>query len=262
MIRREEQRTAAFYDSIAHDYDARMGGASSNEWARDAFHEFVAQTLPPPARILDFGAGTGTDAIWYAQQGYSVTAYDNSPGMVQQLSAKIEKSSFKNQITLCNSFSSAADASTVGGLLDGIISNFAVFNLVEDLPSLFNVFSRIVRPGGYVITSVLNPLFWKDLRERWLWSSAWRSLGRGAIYVHGRDTDFYRYWTRAIVRAAKPAFRLQERASVGALVRRVRGSHDWNNPVQLSERLERRMWRVFPMTRLGLFFFLALERHR
>ena len=32
--------------------------------------------------LLDFGCGTGIDALEYAQKGYRVLAYDNSPGMV------------------------------------------------------------------------------------------------------------------------------------------------------------------------------------
>ena len=36
------------------------------------------QTITP-CHTLEFGAGTGTDAIWLAQKGFKVTALDISP---------------------------------------------------------------------------------------------------------------------------------------------------------------------------------------
>ena len=48
----------------------------------------MARIVPPESTLLDFGCGTGIDALHYAQQGYRVLAYDNSPGMVAQLEAR------------------------------------------------------------------------------------------------------------------------------------------------------------------------------
>ena len=40
-------------------------------------HQALLHLLPPaPARALDIGAGTGTDAAWLAQQGYEVVAVE------------------------------------------------------------------------------------------------------------------------------------------------------------------------------------------
>lgn len=38
---------------------------------------------PPPARILDIGAGTGRDAAWLSQRGYEVTAIEPVAGLRQ-----------------------------------------------------------------------------------------------------------------------------------------------------------------------------------
>jgi SAM-dependent methyltransferase len=44
----------------------------------------VAQTPIRPCRAIEFGCGTGTNAIWLAQQGFDVTAIDISPTAIDR----------------------------------------------------------------------------------------------------------------------------------------------------------------------------------
>lgn len=43
--------------------------------------QFVSY-LPPKARILDVGCGSGRDSLWLMDRGYDVYAHDGSPAMV------------------------------------------------------------------------------------------------------------------------------------------------------------------------------------
>ncbi len=52
--------------------------------------EFVTARGIAPARTLEIGAGTGTNAIWLAQRGFDVLGIDVSPLAVEQARAKIE----------------------------------------------------------------------------------------------------------------------------------------------------------------------------
>jgi SAM-dependent methyltransferase len=61
----------------------------------EAYADFTEQTLrevtsrvAPPARIVDFGAGTGRLALPLALDGYRVTAVDPSTGMLDRLADK------------------------------------------------------------------------------------------------------------------------------------------------------------------------------
>lgn len=51
----------------------------------------LAQFEIPPCRAIEFGCGTGTNAIWLAQQGFDVVAVDLSPLAIQQARRKAEQ---------------------------------------------------------------------------------------------------------------------------------------------------------------------------
>ena len=70
-------KNAAFYDALAVDYDRHLRSSPYNDLARLAFREIVQRNVPTGSTLLDFGCGTGLDALHYAQQGYRVLAYDN-----------------------------------------------------------------------------------------------------------------------------------------------------------------------------------------
>src|ERR1700756_1188699 len=52
--------------------------------------EFVNSGGVAPGRMLEIGAGTGTNAIWLAERGFDVLGVDISPVAVEKAHAKIE----------------------------------------------------------------------------------------------------------------------------------------------------------------------------
>jgi SAM-dependent methyltransferase len=58
-------------------------GAPSMEMQR-----VIAEYAITPRRTLEFGCGTGTNAIWLAQQGFDVTAVDVAPLAIEQAVAR------------------------------------------------------------------------------------------------------------------------------------------------------------------------------
>lgn len=261
MSTANQRLNVLYYDSVAPHYDAQMEAASSSRWVREAFREFVALDLSPPASVLDFGCGTGMDTAWLAAQGSEVIAYDVSVGMLAELRRKCAEFVEHGQVSVCQgSFAALISALEERPPVDAVIANFAVFNLIEDMQPVFSALAPHVEAGGHVFLSILNPIFWKDLRSRELWRAWAHSFRDPAIHVRGGATDLYRHWVPSVQRAARPHFNLSGRASVGALIRRFRGSHDWREPRTLAERLEVRTWTMFPMTHLGQFFFLDFKR--
>ena len=75
-----------FWDADAATYDRSPDHGGATPTQRAAWSAALARLLPPPpAKVLDAGAGTGFLSLAAARLGYQVTAIDLSPGMLAQL---------------------------------------------------------------------------------------------------------------------------------------------------------------------------------
>ena len=78
-----------FWDEDAAVYDNSPSHYPQRPQDQAAWAGTLRRLLPPPpARVLDVGAGTGFLSLLLAGQGYRVTAVDLSPGMLARLRAK------------------------------------------------------------------------------------------------------------------------------------------------------------------------------
>src|SRR5213078_5254811 len=144
-IRSNAIRSAAFFDRIAEQYDTRLNAFGGDRWARAAFRQLVTEHIRPGTTLLDFGCGTGMDALWYAERGYRVIACDNSEGMLGQLRTRCAQ-----EITRGSVIPVLADEVGLATALNGhprpnaVVSNFAVLDLIEDKAGLFSRFAEVL----------------------------------------------------------------------------------------------------------------------
>ena len=252
-------KSAAYYDTVAESYDDLMAATATSSLARDAFRQLVLSSVPSGA-LLDFGCGTGTDAIWFAERGFRVLAYDNSSRMIERTRAKgaklIEQGVLTTQASTYQEFLSSEPERS----FDAVISNFGVLSHVEDLAPLLQAFSRRLAGDGCLIANVLNPLFWKDMSHGWWWKSARDSFGTGMLRVSAGEIETYRHFPSRIIEAASPWFSLRKMAGVGTLLRRNGPTHDWRRPKSLAERVDKACWTTFPFCMIGQHLFLVFER--
>jgi SAM-dependent methyltransferase len=81
-----------FWDADAATYDRSPDHGAATPTERAAWASALARLLPPPpARVLDAGAGTGFLSLAAARLGYQVTAVDLSPGMLARLRESAER---------------------------------------------------------------------------------------------------------------------------------------------------------------------------
>jgi SAM-dependent methyltransferase len=84
-----------YYNNNSDAFYARTINADMSA----SYSEFLRH-IPDQAHILDAGCGVGRDSKYFLQQGYSVTAFDGSDGMVklasQLLSAPVRKMLFQD----------------------------------------------------------------------------------------------------------------------------------------------------------------------
>jgi len=77
---------ANLYDHVVE----RTFGSRYDAFTRTTLAE-IRRVAPPPARVIDFGAGTGRLSLPLAAAGYAVTAVDAAPAMLAVLADKAGK---------------------------------------------------------------------------------------------------------------------------------------------------------------------------
>jgi SAM-dependent methyltransferase len=256
--------SAEFHDQLAAQYDARLTSSPYDVLARAAFLDLVARHVPSGSTLLDFGCGTGLDAFEYARRGYRVLAYDNSPGMIAELERRCPAEIASGAITpYAMDYSSFANRLPQWPAPQGVVSNFAVLNLIPDLEPLFDTFARCLAPPGWVIVSILNPLHWSKVKTPRWWSTAGRQRTGAPIYLT-RPYTSYLHFVPALLRAAR-GFRMVGRANAGKYVRydSVMPGNErlwWGRTEAKVGRADRILWHTAAHKLLGHFVFLVLRR--
>jgi SAM-dependent methyltransferase len=257
-------QNAAFHNEVAAQYDVHLRSSPYNDLARTAFHDLVARYVPAGSTLLDFGCGTGLDALHYAQQGYRVLAYDNSPGMMAQLEKRCRTQIASRAVATCAAaYPSFLDRPPAWPAPNTVVANFAVLNSIRDLSPLFETFARQLRPPGWVIVSILNPLHWEKVNTPEWWHEAWRHP-TGPRLFSTRPYRTYLHFLPALLRSA-PGFQLVGRANAGAFVRYdtvVAGEQRawWGHADSPKDRFARVLWQTPVFRLLGHFLFLVLRR--
>jgi SAM-dependent methyltransferase len=130
------------------EYAAAMLNCRADRRARQAFVDLAIRLAPPGGVVLDFGAGPGIDAKFYASRGLQVCGYDVDPRMRDAFQRGCRDEILAGQV---NSWPAdypeflASTAVPVTGAADLVVANFAPVNLVESPRDLFRAFHALTR---------------------------------------------------------------------------------------------------------------------
>jgi len=149
--------TKSAFNAIAAGYDARDNRNPILQWMRRAVHRIYLKELPPKAHVLELNAGTGVDAVFLAERGYSVFATDISEEMIRVL-----MSNAKAQISNGTVKAKAASFDEIGTIPDGgfdaVVSNFGGLNCINDFNKLSDDLAAKLNPEGLFIAVVMNKI--------------------------------------------------------------------------------------------------------
>jgi len=257
-------RSVASHDSLASEYDQLITRNAQDLLARRAFRELVTRHVSPGSTLLDFGCGTGLDALYYAQQGYRVLAYDNSPGMIARLKQGATAEIADGTITTF-SMEYPAFLKEIAGWprFSAVAANFAVMNLIRAPQTLFETLAAELQPPGWLILCILNAIHWSKIKERGWWRDALKSPAGPRQYI-SQPYSTYLHFESRLLRYARD-FRLVARAHAGNLVRGdvlapQRQRLWWEEEGLHVGPLSRLMWTTPACKMLGQFVFLVLRR--
>src|ERR1044071_10224967 len=85
-----EQQAAAAFNKQSAIFDQIYSSNAIIQYKRKRVRDHVEHYLKPNSKILELNAGTGEDAIYFAERGHEVHATDISSGMQQELIQKIK----------------------------------------------------------------------------------------------------------------------------------------------------------------------------
>ncbi len=139
-------------------FDALYQRNAIVEYKRQRVRSHLEKYLPAQANILELNAGTGDDAIYFAEKGYDVHATDIASGMQKQLIIKSEQKNLTAKISteLCSFMQ--LEQLKHRGPYDAIFSNFAGLNCTPELRKVIQLLPPLLKRNG-IATLVIMPPF-------------------------------------------------------------------------------------------------------
>jgi SAM-dependent methyltransferase len=147
--------TRRAFDSVAASYHRSNVENVLLHGMRQKVINAVLAHVPHGAHILDLGCGPGTDAERLGAHGYTVTAIDESPRMVEEARSRVEHANLADRVDVHRLGIEALDMMP-GGPADAACSNFGPLNCVEHLDRAAHAVGRRLRRGGLLIASVIG----------------------------------------------------------------------------------------------------------
>lgn len=139
--------------SIRTNYEKWYAGADYY-WGTEpgAFLDELIRLCPPAPhkKVLDIGCGEGKDAVYMAEQGYAVTAFDLTENGIRKTLALARQ----KHVTV-NAYPDDINTFTVNEQFDIVYSTGTVQYLFdENKKAFFEKLSRITKTGGIVYINV------------------------------------------------------------------------------------------------------------
>ncbi len=264
-----EQKAATAFTKQSFVFDDIYATNTIIQYKRDRVRKHVQRYIQPKSSILELNSGTGEDAIWFANQDYTVHATDISEGMQQTLRKKIKTGAFEKKITteLC-SFTQLEKLKNKGPY-DLIFSNFAGLNCTEHIDKVLLSFSSLLKTNG-IVTLVILPGFclWETLLLfKGKFKTAFRrffSHNGANANVEGEHFKCWYYNPSYVIKVLAPEFNVLSVEGLCTIVppsyienfaEKHPGMYNW------LKKKEDRYKNSWPWKNVGDYYIITLKKH-
>lgn len=143
------------FDAVAAVYDRSNAENATLCDMRRRTVAAIRAHVPAGGRIIDLGCGPGTDEEALVAAGFSVTAIDWSPRMVEETRRRIARAGIEDRAAV-----HLLDIEQLDRLapetFDAACSNFGPLNCVPRLSEAARLIAQRIRPGGVLVASVIG----------------------------------------------------------------------------------------------------------
>ena len=240
------------------------------KYKRNRTHAHLEKYLKNGSKILELNAGTGNDAIYFANKGHFIHATDVSKGMLSQLNQKVKDSNLNEfisteQISFCD-LKQISKKTTY----DVIFSNFGGLNCTNTLNEVLLSFSNLLKPNGIITLVIMPPIcLWEIFTfMKGNFRMAFRRLfAKNGAKAHIEGVHFLCWYYRPsyIYEYLKKDFELME---VEGLCTIVPPSYFERFPTRfprifaLLKKIEDKMKHKFPFKYTGDYFIITLKKRQ
>jgi len=232
---------------------------------RMAVRNHVSKYLEKGDKILELNAGTGLDAIYFAEKGHTIYATDISDGMIKQLKKKISNMDLKGRVTIHQcSFTNLKEVRN--GPFNYIFSNFGGINCISDLKLITKYISQLILPGAYLTWVIMPPVCLWEICHLFIGNTkiAFRRLNRRGILAHIEGVHFkVNYFTpRMVLNAFGHGFKkikLQGLASLIPPPSFEKFPHKYPITYQVLTWLDDRLSHIYPFNTWADHYILTLR---
>ena len=185
-------------------FDEYEKGNDILKWMRSIVRNHTLNYLRNGDEILELNAGTGLDALFFADKGFKIYCIDIAEGMIKKLAEKVSLNKLDNRINYgLLSFSQLNELK--GNKFDYIFSNFGGLNCTDDLKKVFDQFEDLLNPAGRITLVIIPPVCpWEiALLFKGKFRTAFRRLHKNGIDANVEGIKFNTYYHS--VRRAKKA---------------------------------------------------------
>lgn len=202
---------AEAYNRNAEKYDEFIENNPNLMRMRQRVYKFVTSRLAQGSRILDLACGTGTDAVWFAQHGYSVFGVDISNEMLDRAEGKTKELNLQDRLNFAHlSYTELKDAGI--GQFDLTFSNFGGLNCVSDMKLVADSVRPLLKPGARVVWALMPPFcLWESamlLRGKFRLATR-RFSGKSTVFKEGLNYPVYYFTPRQVADAWGANFKLE-----------------------------------------------------
>ena len=205
------ETVAEAYNRNADKYDEFIENNPNLMRMRQKVYARVTSLLSKDSRILDLACGTGTDAFWFAQHGYTVDGVDISDGMLGRAREKAKQLDLESRVTF-EHLSYTELEKLDKNQFDLTFSNFGGLNCVEDLKLVADQVRPLLKPKALVIWALMPPFcLWESamlLRGRFRLATR-RFSGASTVHKEGLDYPVYYYTPKQVAQAWGDEFQLE-----------------------------------------------------